>query len=172
MKSRRGQSTLELSLVVGMLFLLLIGIVRIMGWFNTDLSRRQDSYLYTRVEAGSVRPGMGNPHITTELSVLAEEDSPPYSVQELIDLVFTTAKDAQEALAALEDLRSQVVGTSGSARGKAARARTYTRQYLAALDEAIREISEDPDYFNALQGTEGFESMTSKSRGDGWWVNH
>jgi len=170
MRKRKGQSTIEVSLVVGMLFLLFIGIVRIMGWFNTDIARRQDNYLYTRVEAGSVQPGMGNPHVSAQLSVLGEEEALPYSPQELIDLVFRTARDPQEAVEALEDLRDQVTGASNSTWGWAARGRAYTPHYVAALDDAIRYVRDNPDAFKSLEETEGFEPMTGKAPGQGWWV--
>jgi len=70
--SKRAQATLELTLVIGALFLLVLGIVRIMGWFNQDMVDRQGAFISTRVQAGSSQPGVEISYSTPELSVLNE----------------------------------------------------------------------------------------------------
>jgi len=72
-KNKRGQATLELSLVIGALFLLLLGIVRIMGWFSWDMARRQEAFLDSRLTAGSDLPGVGIDYTTERLSIFGEE---------------------------------------------------------------------------------------------------
>ena len=162
MSSKIGQSTVELSLVVGMIFLLLVGIVRIMGWFNSDMAGRQDGYLVTRVNAGSLEPGVGNPYRTPKLSVLREESVPPYSVPELLRLIMRKTTDPQEVIEALEEEKRRTM----------AHGAPYSNYWADSLDEVIHKIETDPDFFNPLVETDGFEPMTGKAPGDGWWANH
>ncbi len=71
-RKRKGQSTLELTLVIGALFLLIAGTVRIMGWFNQDMVGRQGAFIASRVQAGSSSPGAEISYSTPRLSVLDE----------------------------------------------------------------------------------------------------
>lgn len=70
----KGQSTLEISLVVGLLFLFLLGIVRIMGWFNSDMANRQAAYKQSRVEATEELglAAQGVPYQTPGLNIFGE----------------------------------------------------------------------------------------------------
>jgi hypothetical protein len=71
---KKGQSTLEISLVVGLLFLFLLGIVRIMGWFNSDMANRQQAYKQTRVGAteSAGLAAQGVPYQTPRLDIFGE----------------------------------------------------------------------------------------------------
>jgi len=71
-KKKTGQATLELTLVIGALFLLIAGTVRIMGWFNEDMVGRQGAFITSRVQAGSSSPGAEISYSTPKLSVLGE----------------------------------------------------------------------------------------------------
>lgn len=67
---KTGQSTIELTLVFGALFLLLLGIVRIMGWFNEDMASRQEAFFNSRVAAGRrATAGVGIGYTTAPLSL-------------------------------------------------------------------------------------------------------
>lgn len=70
----KGQSTLEVSLVVGLLFLFLLGIVRILGWFNSDMANRQASFKASRIEATRRLDlsSKGVPYQTPRLNIFGE----------------------------------------------------------------------------------------------------
>lgn len=71
-RKKKAQATVELTLVVGSLLLLLLGIVRVMNWFNGDMVRRQDAFLNSRVAAGAGEPGTPIDYTTEDLSVFGE----------------------------------------------------------------------------------------------------
>lgn len=72
LNKEKAQATLELTLVVGVVFLLALGAVRIMGWFNQDMVDRQSSFISTRVQAGSSQPGVEISYSTPAISLLNE----------------------------------------------------------------------------------------------------
>ncbi len=56
--SRNGQSTLELTVALVAVFILLLGTVKIFVWVNEQMVLRQEDYEATRVAAASDNPGI------------------------------------------------------------------------------------------------------------------
>lgn len=144
----KGQSTIELTLVIGAVFLFLLGAVRTMGWFNRDMAARQGAYLVSRIPAGGTSPGTPISYSTPRLSVLREEAQPGYSAQEMTALEELQERDPGEILAALEELEAQVQNTNAP----------FTNTFLSQLNQASQELQDNPEILAPLTEYEGFDS--------------